>query len=220
MNVIAIIPARSGSKRLPQKNMQLLGGIPLIVHSISYCQSELPDSEIFVSTDGTEIAAIAAENGAKVLMRPAELATDDASTASVLQHAVNEILQQGRLFDYVLLLQPTNPLRPAGLLKQAINIIESNGYDSLMSVSPLLRKFGKINNNKFIPVNYYYGQRSQDIEPVYYENGLLYITKKELIMEGRIIGDNMYSLVVEHVYGTIDIDTKEDLELAEFYLNR
>jgi len=218
--IIAIIPARKGSKRLLRKNIQILGKIPLLAHSIIYFQDEIPNSDCFVSTDSDEIATIASEFGAKVLMRPEELATDIASTTSVLQHSVKELLNQGNIFDYIVLLQPTNPLRPTGLLKQAICTIESGEYDSLISVSPLHRKLGKIDNNQYIPWNYYFGQRSQEIEPLYYENGLLYITKKELILEGRIIGDNMFSLIVDHVFGTIDIDTKEDFELAEFYFNK
>jgi N-acylneuraminate cytidylyltransferase len=78
---------------------------------------------------------------------------------------------------------------------------------------------GKICNNQFIPCNYTFGQRSQDIEPLYYENGLLYISKKELVLDGRILGDTTYSMVVDHIYGSIDIDTKEDFSLAEFYFN-
>jgi len=218
--IIAIIPARGGSKRLPKKNIQILGEIPLIAHSIIYFQNEVPHADFFVSTDSHDIATIASGFGAEVLIRPAELATDLASTVSVLQHSVKELLSRGKELDYIVLLQPTNPLRPTGLLSKAIHIIESGEYDSIISVSPLLHKIGKISNNQFIPWNYHFGQRSQDIEPLYYENGLIYITKKEVILEGRIVGDNMFSLIVDHVFGTIDIDTKEDFELAEFYFNK
>jgi len=218
--IIAIIPARKGSKRLPNKNILKLGGIPLIAHSIQYFQNEINDSEIFVSTDGNKIEKIASGCGAKVLKRPAELSSDYATTASVLQHAAKEILEQGIVFDYVVLLQPTNPLRPRGLLNHAISILESADFDSLITVSPTLLKLGRLSNNQFIPFNYYFGQRSQSIEKLYFENGLLYISKKELILEGRIVGDNMYTLVVDHFYGTIDIDTKEDFDLANFYYKK
>ena len=72
--------------------------------------------------------------------------------------------------------------------------------------------------NQFIPWNYQYGQRSQDMEPLYYENGLLYISKKETILQGAIIGEKMYPMIVDHLYGTIDIDTIDDLKYAEFIM--
>jgi N-acylneuraminate cytidylyltransferase len=219
MKYISIIPARSGSKRLPAKNIMLLDGKPLIAHSIIYSRQEIPNAEVYVSTDGQEIASVAMNFGTKIIMRPAELSDDYAITADVLQHAATEILRQGLQFDYIILLQATNPIRPQGLLRQAISIIESEQYDSLITVSPLVKKIGKICKNQFIPWNYRFGQRSQEIEPLYYENGLLYISKKELILDGRILGDNTYSMIVDHIYGTVDIDTKEDFYLAEFYIN-
>ena len=112
---IAIIPARGGSKRLPNKNILLLEGIPLIAHSILYAQenSSIID-EVYVSTDDDKIKEIAIKFGAKVIDRPIALSGDLEPTLSALQHAVNTI---GLDTENIVLLQPTNPLRPKTLLK-------------------------------------------------------------------------------------------------------
>lgn len=215
---IVIIPARGGSKRLPNKNIRLLGDIPLISHTINYVRDNTIIEDIFVTTDNYDIAKISVDYGAKVINRPKELSTDTATTASAMQHAVKEI-EQSIDFQFILILQPTNPLRPKSLIKDAINIMETEKCDSLMTVSPLDKKLGKIINNKFIPYNYFFGQRSQDIEPLYYENGLLYISSKELLSSGNIVGEIMFPMIVNHEYGNIDIDTEEDFKLAEYYLS-
>ncbi|MEG1692357.1 MAG: acylneuraminate cytidylyltransferase family protein [Bacteroidales bacterium] len=217
---ITIIPARGGSKRFPDKNIYHLDNKPLIAHSIEYAFRCEKISHIYVTSDSESILDIASKYLATPLKRPDELSGDYISTAAVLEFVAKDLQEQGMDFDYVVLLQPTNPLRPANLLSDAISLIDSNHYDSLMSVSVSNKKLGKIINNQFIPWNYYLGQRSQDMEPLYYENGLLYISKKELLLQGRIIGDNMYPLVVSHIFGEIDIDTIEDMRYAEYLISR
>lgn len=88
-----------------------------------------------------------------------------------------------------------------------------------MTVNRSELKLGKIINNHYQPWNYHYGQRSQDLEPLYYENGLLYISSKELLLKGKIVDENMYPMVVDHIFGEVDIDTKEDMSYAEFIYN-
>ncbi len=218
MKTIAIIPARGGSKRLPGKNIRILGGIPLIVHSVLYAKknSALID-EVYVSTDDEEIKAVSLEYGAKVIDRPAEISGDEEPTASALKHAL-EILNEE--IENVVLLQPTNPLRPDNLLKEAFEIFESNKCDSLFTVTRNHQKFGKIIDNRFVPFNYTIGQRSQDLEPLYFENGLLYIAKAKVISEGKIITENTYPFEVNHIFANVDIDTQEDFEYAEYLYNK
>ena len=100
----------------------------------------------------------------------------------------------------------------------AIDIIEKGGYDSLMTVNRDPRKLGKIIDGKFTPWNYEFGMRSQDMEPLYYENGLLYISSKEQILNGKIMGDNMYPMIMNHIFGEVDIDTPADMAYAEYVL--
>lgn len=218
MKYITVIPARGGSKRFPGKNIRLLAGHPLIAHSIEYSLSNEHISATYVSTDSPEIKAVSQNYGAVVLDRPEELAGDHVTTVAVLTHVVETLLKQGVDFDYIVLLQATNPLRPINLLNDAIETIEKGGYDSLMTVNKDPRKLGKIIDGKFTPWNYKFGMRSQDMEPLYYENGLLYITSKEQILNGKIMGDKMYPMIMDHIFGEVDIDTPEDMAYAEYVL--
>ncbi len=213
---IAIIPARGGSKRFPNKNVTLLGGIPLLVHSINYAKAN-KINRIIVTTDDTAIKKIAIKNGAEVVDRPKGISGDNATTVSALKHVLENVKE---VFENVILLQPTNPLRPKNLLKDALKKYEEGNYDSLMTVSRNHQKFGKIIDNKFEPFNYKIGQRSQDLEPLYYENGLLYITKTSLILEDKILGENNCPFIVNHPFTKVDIDTQEDFEYAEYLLSR
>lgn len=217
MKYVLLIPARGESKRFPGKNLYPLCGKPLLAHSILYSQRVLPDTEVYVSTDSEEIAAVAREYGAGVIERPAELSGDLSTSDSALQHAAIELLSQGKEFDYMILLQATNPLRPEGMMEEALQVIESGKYDSLFSVTPLVRKLGRLVDGKFVPWNFVFGQRSQDMEPLYFENGLLYISHRDLILNGRIRGDSLYSLIVDHPFGSLDIDIREDFDLVEYY---
>ena len=214
---IAIIPARGGSKRFPGKNVTLFDGHPLLAHSIQYAKmnKEIID-EIVVSTDDNAIKKVALKYGAKVIDRPALLSGDHEPTITALMHAIETYDS----FDNVILLQPTNPLRPEKMLKEAYDEFVKGNYSSLMSVSRNKQKLGKIDNGKFIPYNYEIGQRSQDLEPLYYENGLLYITRTNLIADRKIIGEEHYSFVLDHAFADVDIDTPKDLLYAEYILER
>ena len=216
MKTIAIIPARGGSKRLPNKNTLLLGGLPLLAHSINYAKENKIDT-IVVSTDDASIKEIALQYGAEVLDRPATLATDTSPTIDTLKHVMENIAGN---YDYVAVLQPTNPLRPKNLLQEAFKRMQEGNFDSLMTVTRNEQKFGKITNDKFEPYNYAIGQRSQDMEPLYFENGLLYIAKTALILEGKLIGENHLPFIVNHPYAKVDIDTQEDFDYAEYLFHK
>lgn len=214
MKTIAIIPARGGSKRIPEKNIQLLGELPLLVHSILYAKEnkEIID-EVYVSTDSLEIKNIALKFGAKVIDRPASISGDYEPTISALRHVLEAIKEQ---VDNVVLLQATNPLRQEDLLKEAFKKFEKENKDSLFTVSRNHQKLGKIVEDKFQPFNYTFGQRSQDLDPLYFENGLLYITKVALILKDIIISENAFPFEVNHIFAHVDIDTPEDLDYARY----
>lgn len=214
MKTIAIIPARGGSKRLPGKNLMLLDGIPLLAHSILYAKAnESYIDAVFVSTDDPEIKKIALEYGAKVIDRPPHLAGDLEPTVSALKHVLESLETKP---ETVILLQPTNPLRPEKLLQDAFEIYEKGQYESLFTVTQSHQKLGKIKNNTFIPFNYEVGQRSQDLEPLYFENGLLYICKAALILDNTIISEKAYPLLVNHAFANVDIDILEDFEYTAY----
>lgn len=215
MKTIAIIPARGGSERFPNKNIKLFGGLPLLAHSIQYALSQPIIDEVYVSTNDATIKSVALEHGAKVVDRPEALSVAHAATVSALKHVLKVV---GQDYENVALLQPTNPFRPKALFKEAYEKFLASDCDSLMTVSRNHQKLGKIVNERFVPFNYTMGQRSQDLEPLYYENGLLYITKSFLILEDKILGTNNLPYLVDHPYASVDIDTEEDFRYAEYVL--
>ena len=217
MKTIAIIPARGGSKRLPGKNTKLLGEIPLLAHSILYAKKHNFIDAVYVSTDDVVIKEIALLYGAIVIDRPQALSGDLEPTVSALKHVLESI---DEIIENVILLQATNPLRPQNLLQNAFAIFQEQQTNSLFTVSRSHHKLGKIINNKFIPYNYEVGQRSQDLEPLYYENGLLYISKSSVILNNEIITKEAFPLEVNHPFANVDIDTQEDFDYAEYLLNK
>jgi CMP-N-acetylneuraminic acid synthetase len=215
---LAVITARGGSKRLPGKNARMLGEHPLIAHSILYAQRfpEIIDS-IVVTTDNEELVSIAKKYGAEVLMRPAAFAGDHEPVITALQHVLENASEN---YENLILLQPTNPLRPKNLLAEAFAVFSESTADSLMTVSRFEAKYGKIHENLFVPSNYTMGQRSQDLKPMYKENGLLYITKCEQIKEGIILAENNYAFVTETPFDNADIDTEIDFLITEILLKK
>lgn len=191
----------------------LLGGIPLVAHSILYAQADSRIDVVYVSTDDTEIKKIAMAYGAQVIDRPQHLAGDLEPTVTALKHVLESLESKP---ETIVLLQPTNPLRPKDLLQNALEIYEKGRYESLFTVTQSHQKLGKIKEDKFIPFNYEPGQRSQDLEPLYFENGLLYICKSELIFNDTIISEEAYPLLIDHPFGSVDIDTLEDFDYAVY----
>lgn len=217
MKTIAIIPARGGSKRLPGKNVLPLAGKPLVAHSIEFAKKHHFIDEVYVSTDDAEIKKVVLQYGAKVIDRPVAISGDLEPTITALQHVLEMVETK---VENVVLLQATNPLRPEFLLNEAFELFEKNELESLFTVSRDEHKLGKIEDGKFIPFNYKPGQRSQDLEPLYFENGLLYIAKASLIQEGILMSENSFPMLVNHPFAKVDIDTQEDFDYAEFLLNK
>ena len=220
MKYIVIIPARSGSKRFPNKNIHPLNGIPLICHSINFAIINFDKCNIWVNTDSSIISDIVTPYGVNVYDRPQHLGSDYTSTIEVLKDQVESLISKNILFDAVILLQPTNPLRANSLIKEAIFKFENSNRSSLATFSKLNKKYGKIIEDFFLPTNYIPGQRMQDLSQEYFENGLIYITKVESILNNQIITSDTYPLVTEDDYSSVDIDYYEDLLFAEFLINK
>lgn len=218
MSYHVIIPARGKSKRFPKKNVIFLNGIPLIAHSIIYAKKFFESNYIWVNTDDKEIAAVAENYGVNVTIRPDELGSDTTSTADVLFYQNQYFKINNIECKAMILLQATNPLRPQTLLPSAIQQYELNSRHSLASFTILNKKFGKINADFFEPRNYIPGQRMQDIEPDYFENGLIYITSTEAIERKEIITADVFPLVVDCAEAIVDIDEPRDILFAEFLI--
>jgi len=218
LKTIAIIPARGGSKRLKDKNIKVLNGLPLLVHSIRYAQ-QFPDliDGIYVSTNDAFIKAVALTYGAQVIDRPEALSGDHATTISALQHVLDNVSDT---VQHVVLLQPTNPLRPDDLLPEALKRYLEGKYESLFTVSRNHQKLGKIIENQFVPFNYELGQRSQDLEPLYFENGLLYVLQSDLIRQGKIMGAHSLPFIVDNPFSEVDIDTQADFDYAAYLMGK
>lgn len=214
---IAIIPARGGSKRLPGKNIKELGGIPLLAHSILYAQQQDFIDAVYVSTDDDVIKKVALEYGALIINRPESLSGDLEPTVSALKHVVESIAET---IENVVLLQATNPLRPKKMMQEAYALFQEKSMESLFTVSRSHHKLGKIIDAAFVPFNYTVGQRSQDLEPLYYENGLLYIVKASVILKNEIITTNAFPFEVNHPFTGVDIDTQDDFDYAEYLFNK
>ena len=106
------------------------------------------------------------------------------------------------------------------MLRDAFSIFTRNKVQSLFTVSPNSKKFGRIEDGKFIPWNYEYGQRSQDLEPLFYENGLLYISNSNLILKDVLLSPDAFPYIITHPFGLIDIDDQMDFDFAQHLLNK
>lgn len=219
MNTVAFIPARGGSERLKNKNLLDFNGKPLLYYAIAYAQKCGID-KIVVSTDDQEISSVALKYGAEVIIRPDNLSGNMATTASAAQYTLEEIEKKGYKCDAFITLQPTNPLRTVNLMNDCLRIYNEGELDSVITVSKNDKKLGSIENGYYQALNYNTGQRSQDLDKSYYENGLIYISKPDLILEGDIFGERIKTVEVNDLKLLIDIDYTEEFEIAEFLYNR
>lgn len=221
--VLAIIPARGGSKGIPHKNIISLCGKPLIAYTIEAANQSTYIDTVIVSTDDVDIQRISEQYGALVpFLREAKIASDEATTISVVVDAVKRLEVNGEKFDVVILLQPTSPLRTTEEIDVAIDIFFQNNMQGIVSVnvaevSPfLLRTIEGSQLQRIISKSSTI--RRQDM-PTYYEvNGAIYINAISDIKESLSFNDNPipYIMSCEH---SIDIDTWDDLEKAKYYLS-
>ncbi|MFY9101297.1 acylneuraminate cytidylyltransferase family protein [Aliarcobacter cryaerophilus] len=215
---LAIIPARGGSKRLPRKNILDLCGKPLISWSIEAALKSKYISKVVVSSDDEEILNISSNFGADIIKRPYELANDTATTFDVVKHTIDNFEN----YDYIVLLQPTSPLRNEKHIDEAIELLEEKQADAIVSVcemdhSPLwsntLPKDGNMNNFLRDEV---LNKRSQDLEKYYRVNGAVYICKTDKLLENKsfFLKDNIFGYIMDRK-SSIDIDEEIDFLFAE-----
>lgn len=222
LHAIAIIPARGGSKGLPQKNVLSLCGKPLIAHSIEDVQESALCHDVYVSTDDATITQISEEHGAKVIQRPTNLASDTASSESALVHAVEYLKQCEIEPDLVVFLQCTSPIRTGIDIDQAILKLQEENSDSILSVSPSHRFLWERVDGEAKSINYDYRHRKrrQDMNPQYVENGSIYIFKPWVLSEcGNRLGGkvSLHQMTEESAH---EIDSPLDFKIAEFLLNK
>lgn len=213
--VVAFIPARGGSQRLPRKNLRLLAGLPLVEHAVALARSVAAIDRCVVSTDDAEIAAVARAAGAEVVSRPASLASDIASTASAARHAMEELRRDGACPSIMVTLQPTCPMRSAAQVASALDLFLAHRPDTVVSVSPVSMKGGTLAHGVYRP-KYTPGARSQDLQPAVVENGLVYVTDvATLLATGDLFTPRLRGLLCDPIAALGDIDTEADLVRVE-----
>ncbi len=225
MKILALILARGGSKRLPRKNIRNLGGKPLVVWSIEAATGIPEICDILVSTDDPEIASICKKAGASVpWLRPAELATDTASSMAASLHALNWYESEFGPIDGVLLLQPTSPFRSKETMLRGIKLFVQSGMQTVVGVSSThahpMWTF-KMEGSYLVPFikEHGLGKRSQDLPAAYVVNGCFYlISPAQLRINKSFFGERTLPLLIDSQQETLDIDTDWDFMLAEFFL--
>lgn len=222
---LAIIPARGGSKRLKNKNILPLDGIPLIAHSIQSAKKSKYIDDIVVTSDSKEILNISKIYKASTVKRPRELALDTSTTFDAIKHTIKEYKKLNKNFDYIILLQPTSPLRTAKDINKSIELLIKRDANAIVSFSesthsPLWSFKAKKNkklDNIFKEKDRF--KRSQDLETYYNLNGAIYICRTDLLLKAKsfLITDNIYGYEMSQ-RNSIDIDNIIDFKLAEILL--
>jgi len=221
--IIAIIPARSGSKGLPDKNIRLLNGKPLIAYSIIQAQGAGLFDEIFLSTDSQEYANIAMQYGANVpFLRSDELASDSASTWDCVKEALEQYRTIGKAYDIFVVLQPTSPLRTAGDIINAVKKMVLTNADSVVSVceadhSPLWYNTLPENQSlKGFVRSEITAKTRQELPTFYRINGAIYAISTSYFLRTQDIYDGNSFAYIMPKERSIDIDTLFDFSLAEY----
>ena len=231
--VLALVPARGGSKGIPRKNLQLLGGQPLVVHAVAAARAARRVSRVLCSTEDAEIADIARAAGAEVpFLRPAELAQDASEDWPVFKHALDWLMRnEAWAPDVVVNLRPTSPMRTPSHVDAAIQLLLDTGADSVKAICLARQHPHKMwmrqPNGRIEPYlkTPFRAARGPDVpraqlEDVYWQNGVVDVTRREVILgQGVMIGQRVAGLVTA-LEDSIDIDTPLDLALAELLYAR
>lgn len=227
-NILAVVPARGGSKGIPLKNLQLVNGVPMVA-LVGRVLAQLPEVDrAVVSTDHEEIAAVAEGAGiAAPFRRPESLSGDRIGDIDVLVHALETCeMLDGVRYDIVLMLQPTSPLRHAGHVRDCLQKLVNGGWDAVWTVSPTDTKSHPLKQlvlENDGGMDYYDPAAAkviarQELEPVFHRNGIAYaFTRDCLLNQGTIKGEKTAALVIDGEH--VSVDTMRDLDLVEFILS-
>jgi CMP-N-acetylneuraminic acid synthetase len=228
-SVIAIVPARSGSKGLPGKNIKELCGKPLIAWTIEKALMSSFIDRVVVSTDSEEIAEIAVRFGADVpFLRPKELASDEATSCSVVEHCLDFFEFKNNLkFDYTLLLEPTSPLRQNSDIDRAITLLDSQQgfFDAVISLGIVSEHPSIVKSMIGETVYPYLGEifseaRRQDLSPTYFPYGGIYASKSKSILDSKSFYPIKCGAIVVEPYQCLEIDNEIDFVCVEAIMRK
>lgn len=220
--ILAIIPARGGSKGLPGKNIKELLGKPLIGWSINHAQESKYVDDIFVSTDSQEIADVAESFGIKVpSLRPAYLASDTASSMDFIEYTINMMEEQGKLFDYLILLEPTSPLRDAEDIDKSLETLIN--HPTAKSIVGVCKSEGqhpisltKVDNGFLVPyIERTASVRRQDLETLYFFEGTIYATSIEGFRQYRLFYHKECLAYIVPKWKSFEVDDFIDFTIIE-----
>lgn len=224
--VLALIPARGGSKSIPKKNIVELYGKPLISWSIEAAINTPEIDKVIVSTDSNEIAQVALEYGAEIQIRPAELADDSSLVIDTIHYVINDLKKNGEYYDYVTLLEPTAPLRSSEDISRCIELLSEKSLDSVATFKEAdlnpIRAWG-IKENK--PTTFIEGAipwlPRQKLPAAYQLNGAVYVTKTEKLLESKreLIMGNIGAIIMPKER-SVDIDDMIDLLMADVIMKK
>ena len=228
MKVLAVIPARGGSKGIRRKNLSLVGGKPLIQHTIESALDCSKIDKLVVSTEDVEIGNVCASLGAELVERPDELSQDETLTYPVVEHALSEVEAKTKsTYEAVLLLQPTTPFRSRSDIEAAIKTLEESDADSVVSVvdvganHPARMKIiedGLLKN--FSGTTFEDMRPRQELNQVFIRNGAIYLTTRKSFFESKsLVGARCLPLVMP-AERSINIDGEMDLVFADFLMGR
>jgi len=223
--ILSIIPARGGSKGLPRKNIADLAGKPLIAWTIEASLNSKYITKTIVSSDDKEILDVAIKYGSEIIKRPDNLATDTATSESVVKHAIDYLESIGEVFDIVILLQPTSPLRDFKDINGAFESMFDSGATAVISTcefdNKILKTFIESSNGflEGISNNKYPFMRRQDLPKVYMSNGSIYIIDTKTFKNvNSFMTDKTLNYLMPKK-GSVDIDSSDDLIQVEKILN-
>jgi len=223
MRILAIIPARGGSKGVPGKNIKMLGEKPLIAYTILAAQKATLVTDIILSTDSDEIIQVAQAYGLNVpFKRPASLATDQSPTILTVLHALEYFSSKGIAYDAVCLLQVTNPFRTSEFIDTAIEKFKKSKADSLISVLKVPHEFNphwvfEANTSGNIIISTGESEiisRRQELPTAYYRDGSIYITKTEVLLNQQSLYGKSIAYMEADEARHVNIDKMEDWESA------
>ena len=217
-DILCVIPARGGSTRVPNKNIAIVGGQPLINYTLIAAQNADVEMDIVVSTDSPDIAKVAAAKQVTVIDRPASISTGTASTESVLIHALTQSSDRGKEYSWVMTLPPTSPFRSSSTIDRFMSYFRSIGsnIDCLMTVTASLGDYWLIDESGIASRMFKDApRRQQDRKPIYEENSAIYLTRVSALRKtNSILGDNVSCFEIDKMTA-FDINDSDDLQIAE-----
>jgi CMP-N,N'-diacetyllegionaminic acid synthase len=229
MKILGLIPARGGSKGIPGKNIKALGGKPLLAYTFDSAQESKLLSRVVLSSDDSDIIAVANQIGLEVpFTRPENLANDQSPTLPVIAHALRFFEEKGEKFDAVCLLQTTYPFRRKGLIDDAIKEFIRTNAEALVSVLPVPHEFNphwvfEPGQNGFLEIATGEKQiipRRQDLPTSFFRDGAIYITKSEVILSKNSILSEKLAYIVGDESRYVNLDTFDDWKKAEILVNK